>query len=374
MPRVTEGPLRVLMVCQPTTGGAARCVHQLAKAGVADGIEVTVASPDENELPGWARDVGARWVELPMQRAPGADDLRRIAQVRALARAADVVHLHSSKAGALGRLARLTLGRTAAPVVFTPHGWSWQAGGRMVPVYRAFERVTAPLADAIIAVSDGERAAGSRHLGRGGTRVVVVENGVDTDEFRPEGPRAERSDDPLLVVVGRLAYPKAQDVAIRALARVADRRTRLRLVGDGPDRPMLQALAAELGVADRVEMIGAVPDPAPHVRAADVVLLPSLSEGLSLAMLEAMACGAAIVATEVPGSSALHDVGVLVPAGDPEALAAAADRLLADEGERQRLGKLARARVQERFPLSASTSRTVALWHQLARRDHLTSA
>ena len=364
----------MLMVCQPTTGGAARCVDQLARAGMAAGLEVTVASPGDGELRGWIADSGARWVELPMRRSPTPGDLRRIAEVRALARRADVVHLHSSKAGAIGRLARLTLGPAAAPVVFTPHGWSWQAGGRFVPVYRVFERLTAPLADAIIAVSDGEKAAGTRHLGRRGGRVVVVENGVDTEEFRPDGPRAERTDDPLLVVVGRLAYPKAQDVAVRALARVTDRRARLRLVGEGPDHDILASLAQELGVADRVELIGAVPDPAPHVRAADVVLLPSLSEALSLAMLEAMACGAAIVATEVPGSNALDGAGLLVPPGDPAALAAAVDRLLADPAERARLGKLARRQAEERFPLAASTSQTIALWHDLAYGRDFASA
>ena len=111
----------------------------------------------------------------------------------------------------------------------------------------------------------------------------------------------------------------------------------------------MRELAAALGVADRVEFTGHR-DPRPHLRAADVVLVPSRWEGLSFVLLEAMACGKAILTTAVAGSGVVGDAGVVVPlAAAPEGLAAALDELLADEPTRRRHGERARIRVCEHF-------------------------
>ena len=90
---------------------------------------------------------------------------------------------------------------------------------------------------------------------------------------------------------------------------------RLRLVGDGEDRAAIDQQVDALGLTGRVELVGFRPDPAPDLRAADVVVIPSRYDGMSLVLLEAMACGAAVVATRVPGTSALDGAGVLVPSG-----------------------------------------------------------
>ena len=134
-------------VCQPTDGGAAVCVRQLADAGQRAGFDVTVACPPDGPLAGWVEGSGARWAPLPMVRSPRPRDVRELARVRRLAAGADVLHLHASKAGALGRVARLGL-RSRPRVVFTPHGWSWLVGGSLAPAYRAFERATALAATA----------------------------------------------------------------------------------------------------------------------------------------------------------------------------------------------------------------------------------
>jgi glycosyltransferase involved in cell wall biosynthesis len=193
----------------------------------------------------------------------------------------------------------------------------------------------------------------------------VNPNGVDAVRFQPDGPRAARSDDPLVLDVGRLCHQRAPDIAVAALALMRTPSVRLRLVGDGPDRARIERLAAMLGVADRVELVGFRPDTAPEVRAADVVVVPSRYDGMALVTLEAMACGAAIVATRVAGSSCLDGAGVLVPPEDPQSLADAVDALLAMPGERERLGSAARARVVERYPLERSVDHTLALWREL---------
>jgi len=358
--------LHILHVSQPTDGGCAIAVRCLAEAGARAGHTVTVACPDQAHLPAWTAEAGAEWHPLPMVREPSPGDVSALLRMRRLFQRADVVHLHSSKAGALGRLALRSLGRRAPASCFTPHGWSWLVGGRMAPAYRTYERVAAAWTDAIVAVSAEEAAAGRAVLRSGFAPVTVISNGVDTERFCVEGPVANRSVRPLIACAGRLTVQKGQDLAIHALARLGTPDARLRLIGAGPDAAKLRELAAGLGVADRVEFTGHC-DPRPHLRAADVVVVPSRWEGLSFVLLEAMACGKAVVTTAVAGSGVVGDAGVVVPldAGS-EGLAAALDELLADEPARRRHGEQARARVCEHFSLDRMLAAYLDLWEALA--------
>jgi glycosyltransferase involved in cell wall biosynthesis len=358
--------LRILHVSQPTDGGCAIAVRVLAEAGIRAGHTVTVACPRYPDLPAWITDAGAHWHPLPMVRQPAPGDISAVLRMRRLFEQADVVHLHSSKAGALGRLALRSLGKRAPASCFTPHGWSWLVGGRMAPIYRTYERVAAAWTDVIVAVSDEEAAAGRGVLPPGRARVTVIPNGVDTERFCVEGPRAIRSGQPLIVCAGRLTVQKGQDLAVRALALLGTSGARLRLVGDGPDAAKLRRLAAALGVADRVEFTGHC-DPLPHLRAADVVLVPSRWEGLAFVVLEAMACGKAIVTTAAAGSGVVGDAGVVVPPdAGPQGLAAALDELLADAPGRRRHGERARARVCEHFAAQRMLGAYLDLWEALA--------
>jgi glycosyltransferase involved in cell wall biosynthesis len=365
--------LNVLIVSQPVSYGVAICVRDLTQAAVAAGHRVTVVSPDSTHGPlaGWIEATGARHHPLNMARAPAPRDLSDLLALRRLSRGRDVVHLHSSKAGALGRVAAMSLGRRHRPaVVFTAHYWSWLVGGRWARLYRWIERVLARRCDAIVAVSDGEAEEGRAVLGARAP-LRSIPNGVDRDRFSPIGDRADRVEDvPLIVCVGRLSEQKGQDVAIRALALLPDRTARLRLVGDESgdgERARLDALAVSLGVSDRIEWRGGVDATAPEYRAADVVVAPSRWDGLSLALLEGMACGAAIVASEVNGSECLGEAGRIVPPDDPESLAEAVAGLLGSPAERARLGEAARERSRS-FDLATTMGRNLDLWSGLAVR------
>lgn len=366
-------PLDVLIVAQPSEYGVAVCVRQQAEAAVAAGHRVTVACPDSSHGPlaAWVAGTGATHVALDLVRQPGPADLKAVFTLRRLLRGRDVVHLHSSKAGAVGRIAAATLPRRWRPaVLFTTHYWSWQVGGRLAPVYRWIERILARRCDAIVAVSEQEAAEGRANLGAGAGRITVIHNGVDRTRFSPEGEVSPRGEEPLIVCVGRLSRQKGQDIAIRALARMAQSRARLRLVGDEyppGERARLEELAASLGVAGRIEWWGKVDDAAPELRAADVVIAPSRWEGMSLVFLEALACGAATVVSDVSGSQAVAGAGVVVPSEDHEALAQAIDGLLADPSERARLGRAGRERSAE-FDLTLTLGRTLDLWARLAEQ------
>lgn len=368
-----DRPLDVLIVAQPTEYGVAICVRQQVEAAIAAGHRVVVACPDATRGPlaDWIAGTGAEHVVLNLQRQPALADLGAVVKLRRLSRNRDIVHVHSSKAGAVGRIAVATLPQGRRPtVVFTTHFWSWQVGGRLAPMYLWIERLLARGTDAIVAVSEQEAAEGRARLGAGADRIRVIPNGVDRTRFSPEGEVADRGDDPLILSVGRLSKQKGQDIAIRALALLNNRQARLRLVGDEyppGERDRLQALANSLGVADRLEWWGKVTDTAPQFRAADVVIAPSRWEGMSLVFLEAMACGAAIIVAEVAGSQALGPAGVIVAVEDPEGLAKEIDALLADPAGRRQLGVAARERSAT-FDLDLTLNRTMQLWAELADR------
>ena len=357
--------LNALIVTQPVDGGVGECTQQLVGAAVAAGHSTVLASPSTPSEPfaAAAVQVGARHVTvLDDLRRPQLRDIGAVFALRRLMRACDIVHLHSSKAGAVGRLAAASLGRKRPRVVFTPHAWSWLVGGRMAVLYRGIERILAHACDAIVAVSPSEAEEGRRVLGKRAGRITVIENGVDLERFSPAGTRASRDETaPLIVCVGRLTRQKGQDVALRAVAAMAHDDARVRFVGSGDDAESLAALARELGIEDRVEWAGQVAETAPQLRAADVVVAPSRWEGLSLVFLEAMACGAALVASDVQGSDILGDAAIVVPIEDHQATAAAIDGLLEDPAKRKQLGAKARTK-SEAYDVRRTTARNIEMW------------
>jgi glycosyltransferase involved in cell wall biosynthesis len=231
-----------------------------------------------------------------------------------------------------------------------------------------------PVTTAVVAVSAEERSHAQAVLGPRAARIQVIPNGVDVARVRPEGPRAGRTASPLIVFVGRLSHQRAPDLAVTALSLMRTPDARLRLVGAGEDRAAVAAQAQALGLSGRVELAGFHPDPAPDLRAADVVIVPSRYDGMALVLLEAMACGAAVVATRVAGTSVLDGAGELVPAEDPVVLARTLDTLLADPDRRRRLGQAARQRAVRQCSLERSLDATLALWRQLGARPAASGA
>ena len=371
--RNEDRSLDVLIVSQPADYGVAIYVRELAGSAVEAGHHVTVVSPAESRGPlaTWVKSVGVNHHTLDMARRPALRDPFDVLALRRLARGRDVLHVHSSKAAALGRVAAATLPRRARPaVVMTPHYWSWLVGGRLEVLYRWIERLLARRCDTIVAVSEREEVEGRSVLGPH-ARLLLIPNGVDRAHFSPEGPSAAGDlDHPLIVCVGRLSEQKGQDVAIRALALLSDQTSKLRLVG-GESTPghrrQLEELATSLGVADRIEWRGPVDDTAPEYRAADVVIAPSRWEGMSLASLEALSCGSAMVATDVSGSEALGSAALIVPPEDPDALAGAIDGLLRDPEKRRALGLEARAQSRP-YDVSVTMRRNLDLWTDLVHR------
>jgi len=195
----------------------------------------------------------------------------------------------------------------------------------------------------------------------------VIYNGVDAEQYRPAAPG--RGKGPLrLLNVGALSPRKGQEFAITALARLCEAgvEASLVLVGGGPDRPALEALAERLEVGGQVEFAGEQLDPRPFLEAADLFVFPSRQEGFSNALIEAMASGLPVVASEVGGNrEAVGDAGGrIVPPEDAGALAAAILDLAADRGSLAAIGAANRERVAKKFSLDASVKR-LADWYRL---------
>jgi len=369
---------RILHVAQPVDGGVGRFVADLVRAQAAAGLAVAVASP-----PGpLADDAGTAWIPWAAVRSPGlsaAGETRRLARVVREFRP-DVVHLHSSKAGLDGRL----LLRGRRPTLFQPHGWSWQAGGGAVGAASvAWERLAARWADVTVCVSADERRGGEqRGVITPRHRAEIVPNGVDLDRFRPL-PAAERAAlrrelglDPaaaVAVCVGRIDRQKGQDVLVRAWAdvRQACPDAVLLLVGDGPGRGEVAALATSLGLGDAVRLLGERPNAPRYYGLADVVAFASQwGEAMALTPLEGMACGRPVVATDVAGirESVGDGCGTIVPPGDAAALASGLVDRLRDAALAEREGHAARAHVEAHHDLRATHARLTELAVGLVRR------
>lgn len=287
----------------------------------------------------------------------------------------DVIVMHGSKAGFLGRLA----GRiTGTPSVYrqasTPFLWRVQ-GGR-APLYWGLELTARLFGGEMVALSEGARAATTRWGVMPAGRISLIRTGVDTSAFAPRGGRdatlGAMGLDPARPVVGwvgRLEPQKAPLDYVAAVAAVAPRHPEVQFVMGGSGRldGAVREAVARAGLTDRLRLLGWRSDMARLLGALDVFVLSSRWEGLPIALLEAMAAGCAPVSTTVDGCADVVRDGIdgrLVAPGDPAALAAAISDVIADPARRARMAVAARDRVVREF----GEDRMLAEWSRLLTR------
>ena len=360
----------MLLITLAEVGGAQTYVASLLPALVGR-FDVVVAAHGAGPLRDATAAAGARFVPLRHVRRPvGTRDLVGLVElVRVLRRERpDILHASSSKAGVLGRVAAAA---ARVPIrIFTVHGWAFAAyPGLTGRVYRLADRLVRPLTTATICVSERERELGIAARTCEAERTVVIRNAVDVARAaRREG----RSDRPRIVAVGRLQAPKDFLTLVRAVARLGAESFETVIVGDGPDRGRLQSEIEALGLAGRVRLAGERRDVPALLAAADVFALTSLSDGMPVSVLEAMAAGLPVVASRVGGvpEQVVDGVtGLLITPGDAEERAEALGRLVGDAELRRRLGAAGRARAEEAFDLGPFRRAHVELYsRELAGR------
>jgi glycosyltransferase involved in cell wall biosynthesis len=283
-----------------------------------------------------------------------------VAQLAALFRRwrADVVHTHNTKAlvygGPAARLARAPL------LVHTWHGQNLLASPREGLLFRLAGR----LPDRVVAVSQDA----ARLMVREGVpayKVHTIRNGIDLSRFAYAGP-AEGGP---AVTVARLSPEKDIATLLRAVALVRRERAdfRLEVAGGGACAGDLHALADALGLGETVRFLGPVGDVPAVLARASLFVLPSLTEGISLTLLEAMARGLPVVATNVGGNPEVvadGETGLLVPPGRPEELAAAVLRVLREPGAGRRMGAAGRRRAEQVFDVRGMVAAYEALYRE----------
>jgi sugar transferase (PEP-CTERM/EpsH1 system associated) len=239
-----------------------------------------------------------------------------------------------------------------------------------------FRRLLAPLVRRFVTVSDDLQRWLVHDVGIAASKVTRIHNGVDTDRYAPRDRRASRAalqlplDRTVIGTVGRLDPVKDHASLLRAFAALSGRDpdSILVIAGDGPCRDELQALAVSLGLTPRVRFLGVRHDVAAVLPSFDVFVLPSIAEGISNTILEAMAAGLPVIATRVGGNPELvvdGETGRLVPREDPERLAAAIAGYVVDAALRSRHGDQARRRTLEQFSLAAMRDAYARLYVEL---------
>ena len=233
-------------------------------------------------------------------------------------------------------------------------------------------RALAAGVDRYIAVSRDIAAALVERFGCPASKIEVVHNAVEPGRFASPAPPGLREhltgerDRPVVLTCARLHEQKGHRTLLRAATEVPE--AVFALAGEGSERTALESLAGELGVSDRILFLGARTDIPDLLAACDAFALPSLYEGSSLAILEAMAAGRPVVASAIGGTDELIDdgqTGLLVPPKDPEALAAALRRLLADQTLRTSLAGRAREVVESRFARESMARRVERIYEEL---------
>ena len=361
--------MKVAFVLGTSTGGTARHVRMLAAGCAARGVSAEVFGPARTDEDfGFGTIAGVDFTPVDIADRPRVrHDLRAIRRLRRLTAAwrPDVVHAHGLRAGALSAIAlvfvRPTVYQPRPALVVTVHN-APPAGGVTGAVYRVLERIVARSADSVLCVSadleERMRAAGARRVGRAlvpafASAAGVSAAGVSAAGVSLAGPAAlslpgePAPGRPLVLAAGRLAAQKGFATLLEAAARWRDIRPEPLLViaGEGPLAADLKAQAARLGLDARFP--GHRDDMPALLAAAAVFVLPSVWEGQSFILQEALRAGVPVVATRAGGTPALtgEDAAVLVPPGDPRLLADAVRAVLADEVLAARLRKAAAARA-----------------------------
>jgi glycosyltransferase involved in cell wall biosynthesis len=371
-------PIRVLELLVTTSpGGGPRHVWDLVRHLPRDEFELVVGAPRDGIFFDRFRALGVEVVEFPRRRL-GAPHFRLTH--RAISRLrVDVVHTHGKGPGFYGRaIARLM----RVPAIHTFHGLHYAGYSRLNQhLYLALERRLARWSHTIINVSRSEHLEGlGLRLFRPEQSVVIV-NGVDVEDTERallESPIRRESlgltdADIVIGCISRFDPVKRMELLVDALRRLRTRFPRLVLVlvGDGGEQQRIRQVVRAAGLSEQVIFTGFLENPQRIYAMLDLYVAGSRKEGLPLSVLEAMAAGLAVVATDVPGHRDVvvpGETGLLVVPDDAAALAEAVAALLTDPARRKSLGQAGRERVRQEFSIRAMVDGTAAAYRRAAGR------
>jgi glycosyltransferase involved in cell wall biosynthesis len=330
---------------------------------------------DQFFLSGLSKIRDGQAVPLAMARGPSRRDLPCIKLIRKYLKEHgpfDILHGHSSKGGALLRLAGIGL---PGAKIYTPHALITQdpsLSGAKRLFFESAEKILAKFTDGFIAETDEEEGE-LRRLGVPLNKIVIIPNGLEPPNLPDRATTRARlkvsEDEVVIGFIGRFCTQKGPEIIIQAMASLVERfqgqEITLLMVGDGELRQKLHQMARRLEIAPRVRWMGEVPWEL-QMPAFDLFTVPSLYEAMPYVLLEALFAGLPIVATQVGGAKLLVEPevnGYLVPPGDPQSLARALGELIVDPSKRSKFGK-ASLKKSQFFTLDTMTSRIQSLYYK----------
>jgi len=376
--------LRIIQVLEATIGGTRHYLLDLAFGLPPDKFQqhIIVSSlrdPRFLEDIESMRSAGLEVTEVPMRRSISPiSDFQCMRQIRRIIAQwqPQVVHSHSSKAAFLARFAARSLDCAS---LYSPHCFAFQMrfSSPRCAFYARLERLAARYTDLFVLASEADREDAIAHGVASADRIVIIPTGIRIEDYRsvadPQDVRLALGIDDFEAVIGTVAVLTAQKghrYLLEAFAKLPDHAVLL-LAGDGPEHDKLVKQTNALGIAERVRFLGRRDDIADLLAAMDVFVLPSLWESLPYVLLEAMAAGVPIVATDVPGTAGLlgaEAYGWLAPPADAAGLATTIQRVLASPRATTEKAATARVFVETHHALDTMIADYVELYQQVGAR------
>lgn len=374
---------KIMYVVRPVDGGISEHVKELLRY-LKTSYELVVVCPPQKNLIISFQGEGARIVSVNI--SGNFDPLRDIHQVLMLARVIkkekpDLIHLHGFKTGFLGRAAALGFPRT--PLVLTVHNYYAYPGQSRIPflIFQTMEKVFSHRTNRVITVSEALKKNLTHSLGIQEEKIVKIYNGIQPENYqnnRDGGGQFKAAlglpqGIPLVGTTARLAPQKGLETLLEAARIILDQRDDcfFLVAGEGPMREKLEDMVNGLALRENVFFLGRINNIAEFLSSLDVFVLPSLTEGLSISLLEALAAKKPVVASRVGGIPEIIIDGVtgsLVPPGDPVSLASRVVEYLEHPERGALMGLQGCRRIEEYFDLEGMLTKTEelykVLWHK----------
>ncbi|MHB8171380.1 MAG: glycosyltransferase family 4 protein [Thermincolia bacterium] len=368
--------INLLQLIRPVAGGMKEHLCDLVANLDGERFNIVVACPRDSAVAREVAALGIQVVPVDMQGEISLwSDLKVISQLVRILREGriDILHAHSSKAGLVGRVAAILAGTPA--IVFTVHNFIFydNLSALKKKVYALAEKILAYPTNTIITVSNALRDGIIKTEGINPDKIVTIYNGIDTRPFEKAvnkdrlRQKLKLESGPVIGTVARLAPQKGVGYLVEAAAKVVMEypEAQFLVAGDGPLLPELKQQAVNLGIEKNIRFLGHWEDIAHLFAVLDVFVLPSVTEGLGLTVLEALAAERPVIATNVGGLPEivhLGQTGLLAKVRDPVDLAKQILYMLNNPGEAERMALTGKVMVKEKFALETMIKATTKVY------------
>lgn len=365
--------VKVLYVVEPAIGGVERYVETLLKYTDHNQVEnILICSQNYDEAK--MKKIADKVILIRMKHEINAyADFKAIRAIHHYIKQIkpDIIYAHSSKAGALARIADLGIKNK---VIYNPHGWAFnmQQSAKKKEMYKWVEKILAHFCDKIICISDAEKKSALREKICKSDKLQVIYNGIDLEEINNTTP-IERaglgiSSDAFVVgMVGRLSKQKSPDIFVKAAKLIKEKipNAYFLMVGDGELRNQIEGMVQQYGLDSSFLITGWVDNPTAYMKIMDVGMLLSRWEGFGLVLPEYMACGVPIIATDVDAIPNIIKDGVnglLVLPGDLSEIASSVIKIWLDNKVKQNLIKNNFVDVKKKYNSKRVVTQTLQIY------------